>query len=138
MALRAVLALLIGLSAAGTPSLAREDDTGLAPPTEQELAAVCPDETAACLAHPACAPHIGAAQPPDKPPPGFLELILCFQRSGVGMARRGELREERRANTEVAGEIKCEACTLVVEDLYSMLLHRPATETDHHSTEDTL
>ena len=80
----------------------------------------------------------GAPQPPDKPPPGFLELILCFQRSGVGMARRGELREERRANTEVAGEIKCEACTLVVEDLYSMLLHRPATETDHHSTEDTL
>ena len=54
------------------------------------------------------------------------------------MARRGELREERRANTEVAGEIKCEACTLVVEDLYSMLLHRPATENDHHSTEDTL
>ena len=49
---------------------------------------MCPDETAACLAHPACAPHIGAPQPPDKPPPGFLELILCFQRSGVGMARR--------------------------------------------------
>ena len=49
MPLCAVLALLIGLAAAGTPSLAREDDTGLAPPTEQELAAVCPAETAASL-----------------------------------------------------------------------------------------
>ena len=45
--MRAVLALLIALLSAGPPSWAREDDTGLAPPTEQELAAVCPDETVA-------------------------------------------------------------------------------------------
>lgn len=99
-------------------------------PTPSELYEVCPEEYKNCLDHEPCAQTLDTADShiPAVPPQFFKELIGCFQASPIGSTRRNAQQQHRDELRRVAREVKCDACTFVVEDLWSMLLHRPAPE----------
>lgn len=84
----------------------------------------------ACTDHEPCARALDTMDShiPAAPPQYFKELIGCFQASPVGSTRRLAQQQHRDELRRVVSEVKCDACTLVVEDLWSMLLHRPEPE----------
>ena len=112
----------------GPPSRAYVPQHGI--PTPQELYDACPDEYKACTHYEPCAQALDTASShiPAAPPQYFKELIGCFQASPVGSRRRLAQQQHRDELRRVVSEVKCDACKLVVEDLWSMLLHRPEPE----------
>lgn len=129
-ALPAALALLwlSGAASDEPPSRAFMPQHGI--PTPKELHEACPEQYKACTHHEPCAQALDAADShiPGTPPEFFKELIGCFQASPVGQTRRLAQQRHRDTLRRVVSDVQCDACTLVVEDLWSMLLHRPAPE----------
>ena len=71
----------------------------------------------ACTDHEPCAQALDRADShiPAVPPQFFKELIGCFQASAVGSTRRLAQQQHRDELQRVVSEVKCDACTFVVE-----------------------
>jgi hypothetical protein len=149
--------LFSGMAAA--PQRLQQGGSGIATvaaaaPTQAALMSACPEQTRACLTDQQCAlfmpPPAGdsnratssrrppASGPGQRPPPLFVKLVSCFQASAHGEARREDLADTHRRVRRAASDVQCDFCVAAVEELWSMMLHRPAETVDAHSVEDTL
>ena len=156
----AIASLLLLLAAAGAVSAARtvtlkaadlaeNFDTNSQAPTSAELTAACPAEMETCLAAPKCATFVNDFQDTDRaaaanlvgadPPSEALTLLGCWKTTAAGDARRGRITDQMDRTRQVASDVKCNYCKMVVDDVWSMLRHRPESDKkDQHSLEDTV
>ena len=113
---------------------AHSNTVGLhSPPTTVELKESCPAEYAACAATQACrgllsdpATTYSAVTPPKKRPAEFIALAQCFDQSSIGTVKQAAIADNRFRLQRASEDIKCELCTYVAEDLFSMMRQRPS------------
>ena len=96
--------------------------------TLEEVKEACPDESAACEADAECAEALAvsfsdvAQTLPETPPDLLLPVIQCFRggSSDVSEARRKTNSERNEESVQIAEDVKCQFCGLLVEDMWSM------------------
>ena len=96
--------------------------------TLEEVKEACPDESAACEADAECSEALAvsfsdvAQTLPETPPDLLLPVIQCFRggSSDVSEARRKTNSERNEESVQIAEDVKCQFCGLLVEDMWSM------------------
>ena len=124
------LAVLLAWPAAGSPEpgcpapppLTLLPSEGI--PTQFELRTNCPAEYKACIDSPPCGRAIDEmdAYVPERSPEFFNDLIRCFQHSSAGQDKRVVQIRHQDTVRRVATDIACDACQLLVEDMWMMLM----------------